>query len=75
MSLAMSDRSNLGLTETGGAIFAKVSDDLEQIAGLLRKRNAIDENIGAIIRRPVASGPFRGQTVSVKWYLKRTFDV
>lgn len=76
---------------------------VERIASLLRERNALDEQIGAIIQRPMTwghladwvaaqifdieltgsaveaggidgrfrAGPLRGQTVNVKWYLKR----
>ncbi|QYC44221.1 hypothetical protein Nocox_33255 [Nonomuraea coxensis DSM 45129] len=76
--------------------------EVEQIAALLRERNAVDAEMAAIIRRPMTaghlgewvaarvfgieletsavtaafdgrftSGPLRGRTVNVKWYLKR----
>jgi hypothetical protein len=77
-------------------------EPLKQVAGLLRQRNAIDNEIASIIQRPMTSGhlgewvasqifdielevlanepgfdgkfksgPLLGQTVNIKWYLKR----
>src|SRR5687768_3076419 len=77
-------------------------DDLPRIARLLEARNEIDDQIAAVIKRPMTSGhlgewiasqvfdieleasasaagidgrfrsgPLRGRTVNVKWYLKR----
>jgi hypothetical protein len=47
-----------------------VSDtDLEQLAGLLRHRNAIDEEIAGIIGRPMTAGHLG------EWIAARVFQV